>query len=799
MLVGLALLGLQLAPPTAAATTAPTPPIILSDHESDHESVGAGDQADSRTESVCSAALHGSCGQTRYTSALPGRQSCPACLGAHAQALKHACGSAAIAGFCGCPEAMDRLCASARQHGTEKGCLACFVAQRAAFANVSATMPLSRQCGVGKDPGEYCRLGPLPPPAPPLPPGPPPPPPPPPPAQCTCAVCPCPCLASEVRWKLAVADSMEKVLRTWTPRDAADPGGATVATLSLAKNEREALQLVVVVDRSNAAAGAAAASSPSDRDSAGVCNITWSTPTFQPPRRSDHGGVGIGGLTSKIQPIGFVHTGPCPWDAVNTSFCNATHPVYCKTGLLRDPTHTPTCVAAKPPGPKSCRGCSDGGNPQCEISAWCTAEELAVQWHPYVVLDDDQHGGNTNGTRIDVRAGEAQPLLLTVHAGNTTAAGIHESTVTVRDGHGVEQSLLLRVQVYDFALPVAQSLPSIWGWDDHRYGVFYCKHKVPHYCTVEETQPMIDFFVEHRVPLNSMYFGNVGLQNSVLSPAANTSLLAQLWERGQRWWVLSVDSHPSNTSTAISQLVNATAAAIEATTEAGWPLENTIVYIGDEIGGPLLEGLAAQSAAIKARWPEVKVVTCGRNQWARRIRHTEWPWLPQDPMDNFSAVDIFVPYTIGYENTSEATREAVRRAGQKVGWYTSGVPSGHGGLNFYVEYPAVRSRLLMGLAAWKQQSDFYIYYELGGWVSFSGPAGYTPAAAPDGLTPFMEVTDVMYTSSSYDGEALLILPGPKGMLSTIQFESLRDGLEECAPLSVVYDHSASINWLSSSF
>eukprot|EP01051_Picozoa_sp_SAG22_P000323 SAG22_NODE_7_length_40155_cov_25.241356_36_plen_176_part_00 len=138
----------------------------------------------------------------------------------------------------------------------------------------------------------------------------------------------------------------------------------------------------------------------------------------------------------------------------------------------------------------------------------------------------------------------------------------------------------------------------------------------------------------------------------------------------------------------------------------------------------------------------------------------------------------YVSDTLGYANTTEATRAKVRSEGQKVGWYTSGVPSGHGGLNWYVEYPAVRSRLLMGVAAWKQQSDFYIYYGLGGWSSFSDHNGYSPAGKPEALTPFLEVTDVRYTASSYDGEALLVLPGPKGMLSTIHFENLRDGLEE---------------------
>ena len=121
---------------------------------------------------------------------------------------------------------------------------------------------------------------------------------------------------------------------------------------------------------------------------------------------------------------------------------------------------------------------------------------------------------------------------------------------------------------------------------------------------------------------------------------------------------------------------------------------------------------------------------------------------------------------VGYANTSLSTLAAVRKAGQKAGWYTSGVPSGHGSLNCkqhtkrfeapisiqdnaslsvacvqatwpwpqrcpcattgYVEYPAVRSRLLMGTAAWKHKVDMYLYYELGSWSPFFSVGGYRP-------------------------------------------------------------------------
>lgn len=84
----------------------------------------------------------------------------------------------------------------------------------------------------------------------------------------------------------------------------------------------------------------------------------------------------------------------------------------------------------------------------------------------------------------------------------------------------------------------------------------------------------------------------------------------------------------------------------------------------------------------------------------------------------------------------------------------------------------------MGLAAWKHQVDMYLYYELGAWSAFATPSGYLPMARPETLKPTMELTDLRYASASYDGEALLIVPGPNGMLSTLHFEGIRDGLED---------------------
>ena len=87
--------------------------------------------------------------------------------------------------------------------------------------------------------------------------------------------------------------------------------------------------------------------------------------------------------------------------------------------------------------------------------------------------------GDNHTQRVDVNAGQAQPFLVTVHADADVAGGTYRGTITIRDGSGTARSVTVSVEVWDFALPAAHSLPTIWGWDDHRYAEFYCVTRTP--------------------------------------------------------------------------------------------------------------------------------------------------------------------------------------------------------------------------------------------------------------------------------------------------------------------------------
>ena len=133
------------------------------------------------------------------------------------------------------------------------------------------------------------------------------------------------------------------------------------------------------------------------------------------------------------------------------------------------------------------------------------------------------------------------------------------------------------------------------------------------------------------------------------------------------------------------------------------------------------------------------------------------------------AVDIWVPLTPGYDL---AEAKQLRREGKQMWWYICLVPI-HPYANWFVEYPAIESRLLMGAMSYKYQVDGFLYYLINnGWernrkVISSGPiTEWDPASCPNSKGKWA------------NGDGNLIYPGPDGPLSTIRLENIRDGLED---------------------
>jgi hypothetical protein len=231
--------------------------------------------------------------------------------------------------------------------------------------------------------------------------------------------------------------------------------------------------------------------------------------------------------------------------------------------------------------------------------------------------------------------------------------------------------------------------------------------------------------------------------------------LQHLWARGQRNFNLAALQNVPVTAADISAFYDKVRSALTLVDAAGIPRNATSVYIMDESGASVdIAVIPRVSAAVKKQFGRgVTVVTCGQNQW----------WLRRSGKQAFPDVDIFIPpladhvlkgfvtedgFGASFANTTAAMKQTARSAGQRVGLYTSGFPYGAKALNWGVELPAIRSRLLMGVAMWRGDSDAFLYYRLNKWSQYVKSAA-SPPAAPYGkgpldgssgsLTPTMEV------------------------------------------------------------
>jgi hypothetical protein len=130
-----------------------------------------------------------------------------------------------------------------------------------------------------------------------------------------------------------------------------------------------------------------------------------------------------------------------------------------------------------------------------------------------------------------------------------------------------------------------------------------------------------------------------------------------------------------------------------------------------------------------------------------------------------SAVDIWVPLTSGFQQEEANT---LRAEGKDMWWYTCITPT-YPYLNFFIEFPAIGPRLLMGLMAYKYQTGGFLYYNIANW-----PLAFQHGPITSG--PYTNwVPETVFGSN---GDGSLCCAGPDGPIPTIRMENIRDGLED---------------------
>jgi hypothetical protein len=447
------------------------------------------------------------------------------------------------------------------------------------------------------------------------------------------------------------ATGMEKVLPRALPLPAR-PGPAV--TVSLARNEYEAFQVVVV---------------PWEGDLRDV--------TVSPDELQTAGGAVLSASAIDVWPVGFVRT---------------------------------------------------------EMPSMYTVEHAG--WWPDPLLDFM--------AAADVKKGDAQAFWLRVHAGRDQKPGLYRGTVRIDAAAAPAWTFELEVQVRDFTLPDHSLLPTAMSVTEK-----YIENYNPDTDTIR--RQYADFLADYLIDYDDIYRRGAPDFGILQRLEARDELVAyNLGMFHEKEFAPGMDDAAFRE--AMDGVLARLRPAWEAAGEAGLR-DKAYIYGFDECPEQWFDLLQRIAEEFHAACPGVPVITTAYDH--------------SFGLDSAAtAIDGWIPLTPRYD---PAQVEKARKAGKQVWWYICCGPV-HPYANFFVEYPAIETRLLMGAMAVKYRPDGFLYYRITRWPGNEAPitdgpfTGWNPASFRD-----------------YNGDGSLLCAGPGGKpLATIRLENIRDGLEDYA-------------------
>ena len=374
----------------------------------------------------------------------------------------------------------------------------------------------------------------------------------------------------------------------------------------------------------------------------------------------------------------------------------------------------------------------------CEVMGYVRTERKPpykvsyVGWWPDPILD-------FLGP-VEIAPHTVQSFWIRLRAPEGQASGTYRGTLTVVADGQPAIPLELAVRVRDFALPRQTPLPTAITFFERKPQM-----------GGDENWPArkfeyADFLADYYIDYDSLY----------RQGAPDFEIVDHLHKQGRLVAfnlgnVFNGGIKGDDVGAAIRATVERLRPAYEQAKARGL-LDYAYIYGFDERGEdqfPLLEQCAK---ALREAFPEVLLMTTSYDH--------------SFGLDScVKSMDAWCPLTPRFD---VARAEQARAGGKYVWWYICcGPRNPHA--NWFVEYAAIESRLLMGAMTAKYRPDGFLYYSLSIWNQ----------NRPIENGPFTEWNPVSWTT--YHGDGSLLCSGPGGKpVPTIRLENYRDGMEDYA-------------------
>ena len=343
---------------------------------------------------------------------------------------------------------------------------------------------------------------------------------------------------------------------------------------------------------------------------------------------------------------------------------------------------------------------------------------------------------------VDLQRHVHTPFYVRVRTRPDTPAGTYTGSITLQADNAQPVEMALRVKVWPYAIPARWNFHTmgqfIWGNAQRFHGSEW---------TPTLARKYYDFLLDHRFAPTEQY-------GQILSPRQD---LEHCLSRGMNTIYLS--GNFTGTETEMAQLKKDYQAV-----KALHALDHALVYVGDETDR--WAEMHRRADLVHAHLPGVQVMVGGS--------------FPRPELQDY--IDIYDPQIGGdskvfslHESDVGLIRTAQDKAEQFY-WYVAAGPS-YPYPNVQVEYPLVDCRSLFWMT-WKYNVTGFEYYCYNIW---NRNYAKDPAKRYPNSRWHADGWDKGWPSN---GDGMLFYPGP---ISSLRFESIRDGIEDYESLQVLRD------------
>ena len=340
-------------------------------------------------------------------------------------------------------------------------------------------------------------------------------------------------------------------------------------------------------------------------------------------------------------------------------------------------------------------------------------------------------------------AGELVQWWVTAMVPDQAPAGRYEATLTLRVADQPERQVAVVVHVWPFSLPHGPSMRTAWAVPNHRFNnqILGSGEEKARWMHQAEDIMLKDYHLDP----GDIYWGG--------PPSWSVERLQELVDAGLPGISLA---YLGGSDEEIDRRLDLAEPYMKVIDQVEGARDLCYFYGFDESGNHNAPRINKLAKKIHDRFPGVEFMTT--------MRSTQFGAQHPDGGD----IDAYIPRLDNFHLYYDAVPRA-RQIGNQVWYYTCVAPD-NPYPNFFIDWPLMDSRTILGLMSAKYPNDGFLYYATTRWEYNNDKIKHGPKIQGWNVNSY----------PGTNGDGAFLYPGPDGPLPSIRLEAMRDGLEDLA-------------------